>query len=211
MKRWITILLAPCLLAGCGTKPISEAKQEAYHRWHHTRAQVVCEVAAEQLRVGQLDLAGSKVREALALDGEYLPARILLGKVLLEKGEYIIASAQLTELAGDVPESAEIHYLLGAALEKEGRLDEALNSYRRSHQLDEKNPAPVAAVGEVLVALDRLEEAQLYMESYITPAASEPTLHELAGRVAMMRCQYEKAATYYEQAADIDRRNVKYR
>jgi len=171
---------------------------------------MLCGVATEHLRVGQLDKARNKAQEALVLNPKYSSARLLLGKVFLEQGHYVQAVKHLELVVRDNPRSAEALYLLGVAQEKGGQLEEALDSYRQSHALDGSNLAGVTAAGEMLAEMGRVEEAQVYVEGYLDDASSEPALCELAGRLAMMRQQYEKAATHFRYAYDLDSRNTCY-
>lgn len=209
MKRWIVMTMVLLASAGCNSNP-PEARVEAYKRWHQTRARIVCSVALQHLKVGQLDQARNKAQEALALDEKFVKARLLLGKVYIEQGNYVQAVAELSQACWDEPESAEAFYLLGVAHEKAGRSSEAVGSYRRAYALDNSDIAPVVAAAEVLAASGRIAEAQLYIDSYINVAGPEPAIFELGGRLAMMREEYGKAAGYYQQAHDLDYKNLRY-
>ncbi|MCK4601864.1 MAG: tetratricopeptide repeat protein [Phycisphaerae bacterium] len=210
MKKSITLVIILAAVAGCGNS-VPEARQEAYKRWYHARARMLYGVAVEHFKVGQLGRASNRAQEALTLEADYHEARLLLGKVYIEQGHYAAAAEQLDKVRQDKPTCDEVHYLLAVAQEKQGRLEEALANYRRAYALDNRNIAPVMAAAEVLVALRRTREAQLYIESYIVNAGEEPGMYEIAGRLAMMQRQYDKAADYYEQALDLDCRNVRYR
>lgn len=209
MRKLIGITIFLAVLTGCASS-VQEAKVEAYQRWNQARAQVLYGVAVEHFKVGQLDLAGAKATESLALDDKYAQARILLGKVYIEQGNYSLAVRELEAVHRHAPRSPEVNYLLGVAHEKAKRLDEALKCYRLAHALDTANLSPVMAAAEVLVAMERVREAQVYVESYLRLAETEPGMYELAGRLAMMRKQYELAGRYYEHALDLNSRNVRY-
>lgn len=205
------IALLAVILAGCGNDlTVEEAKVEARQRWHRARAQVLYGVGLESFKVGQVDRARNKANEALALAPSYLPARTLLGKTCLEKGEYDRAVQELRTVYQSAPNSAEATYLLAVAHEKNGQLEEALDGYRRAYALDGTDLSPVKAAAEVLVAMGRVREAQLQVESYLAEAGPDPAFYELAGRLAMMQGEHESAARYYEHARDLDYDNVLY-
>jgi len=210
--RWRLMIIATTLgaVAGCQAN-VPEARQEAYKRWYQTRAQMLYGVAVEHFKVGQLDLARNKATEALALDEEHFEARMLLGKVLIEQGHHKLAIAELNKARDAKPKLTRVCYLLGVAQEKDGRFAEALESYRRAYALDNTNVAAVLAAAEVLVLMGRVREAQLYAESYLSLASEEPGLYELAGRLAMMSRQYEKAVEYYQMLCDLAYKNVRYK
>jgi len=211
MKRWITVAaITAVIAAGCGP-PGPEAKEQALNRWAEARAKVLCGVGMQHLKTGQLRRAQNKAIEALALQENYLEARILLAKVYIEQGHYQVAIRELDAALKQRPDLPEIHYLLGAAQEKAGLLEAALRSYRRAHALDTSDPSGILAATEVLVTIGRFREAQLYLDSYLHLAGSDPGMYELAGRVAMMQEDYEQAARFYQQASDLKPRNVRYR
>ena len=208
MKRWIMALaVMAVVLGGCGA---NERRVEAYKRWYGTRARALYGLAREHLRVGQLDKARNKTQEALALDAEFAPARILLGKIYIEQGLYKLGSEQLEAVRAKHPENPEAIYLLAVAWEKQGRLEEALAGYRRAHALQRENLSCVTAAGEVMVAMGRTAEAGRYIEGYLAEGVNEPALHELAGRVAMMNREYSKAADRLAKACEIDYKNARY-
>lgn len=224
------------LMAGC--QPQSDSKVELTKQWNHTRAQVAYGCALEQFKTGQLDQCSAKVQECLGLEPESIDGRVLLGKLLIEQGEYLLASgefeavlrrcaqpqaqpeAKLMDLGKAVPASApllsadrtaEVVYLLGVAQEKDGKLAQALDSYRRSLAMDSKNVCAISAAGEVLAAMGRQSEALAYVEGNVTRSTIDPGLHELAGKLAIMTGDYAKAVSHYQQACDLDSKNIGYR
>ena len=206
----IGTILVLVVIGGCNSKSVPEAKKEAYQRWHETRAQILYGMASEHYKVGQLNEAQSKLTEALSLDENHTSGRLLLGKVYIEQGQYALAISELKKIHEEIPESAEVLYLLGVAQEKKGLFDEALVSYRRCQALDETNLSAVTAAAEVLVNRGEIRQAQLYIESYMSKAGNEPGMYELAGRLAIMQKDYDTAARYYQQACDLDHKNLQY-
>jgi len=220
MKKCIVLALAVMFAGGCESwnkiwgkynRTNDQAKADAAKRWYKARARVICGVGQEHLKVGQLDPAASRAQEALALDSEHVAARMLLGKVYIEQGHYNLAFKELEQAREKLPKSPEVFYLLGVAQEKAGRLEEALVSYRRAHALDGSDLSAVMAAAEVLTAMGRVREAQLYIDSYLSVGGDLPGMFELAGRFAMMRGEHSKAVRFFEQAHDLDHRNLFYR
>lgn len=211
MKKLVTCVMTVLVLAGCGQMKLSESKSEAYDRWHHARAKVLYGAGREHLKVGQLDKAAVKARDALALAPDYTEARILLGKVLIEQGAYSQATRQLDQVREQSPESAEVHYLLAVAAEKAGDLTRALDLYRKSYALDDSSVSAIVASGEVMVQMGRIEEARRYIQPHLGDADGDPAIYELAGRLAMMRGDYAEAADHFLHAHDLDYGNYYYR
>jgi len=209
MTRWIIAALVLGALTGC-TATNEESRKEAFERWYHARAKVVCQLGKENLKVGQLDEAAKHARDALTLDPDYFEARVLLGKIHIERGEYNAAVTELERARQQVPDSMEVCYLLGVAQENSGRLEQALESYRRCRALDKTNVEAVVAAGEVLVRMERYAEAQKLLDEYLAESDGSPAIYELAGRMAMMQGRYEQAARYYVRAHDLDSENLRY-
>jgi tetratricopeptide (TPR) repeat protein len=207
MRKWIPALLSLALLAGCAA---NERRLESYKRWYSARAKMLYGVALEHLKVGQLDKARNKAQEALTLDPDFAPGRLLMAKVEIEQGQYGRAAERLEQLRKDWPDSAEVVYLFGVAQEKEGKLEGALESYRQAQALDTENLGGVTAAGEVLVALDRIDEAEKYVAGYLPEADNEPALYELSGRIAVMRGDYATAVARFQRARDADYENPFY-
>ncbi len=213
MKKYIiaaAVILA--VTSGCQNVALfkKDNKKEVYEKWHKARAEVVFKVAKEHLKVGELDQAHSNAARALALDENFVDARMLLGKVCIEQGRYQEAIEQFEQVKSNRPNSARVWYLLGVAQEKADNLQQAIHSYRQAYALDNRNMDAVHAVTEVLVAMGRIREAQLQVESHISQADDDPSMYELGGRIAMMRDEYDSAAEYYSQACDLDPENVGY-
>lgn len=212
MKSWKLIFVCATVatLVGCQQPTVQQAKADANHRWMSTRAQVHLGVAQEYLTAGQLDQARAKVLESLALDEDSPQARLLLGKICIEQGNYASADIELAKVAVLLPRSAEVPYLQGVAYEKENRLDQALASYRKSLAMDEANMPAVLAIAEVLVAKGQAVEAQTHLDAYMSKAGDDVAMYEMAGRLAAMQKQYDKAVKYYQQAHDLDFKNLMY-
>lgn len=204
----VTILAA---LAGCNKKDFKTQREESYQRWNRTRAHIAYGVAEEHLKVGQLTEARAKLAEAIALDGEFHEARLMLGKVYIEQGSYALAEMEIAKVQQAQPANPQAAYLMGVALEKQNKLQAALEQYQLAHSMDQTKVSAIVAAGEVLVKLDRVEAAAELVESNIHLAGADAAMYELAGRLAMMSKRYDKAASYYQHACDQTGGNVKYR
>jgi superkiller protein 3 len=210
MKRWIIAAILLGLLTGCATQPQNEARQASMKRWCTARAEVLCGLGAEHLRVGQLKDAAKAAKEALALDAGSIHARVMLGRVYIEQGQYAQAATEL-EVARDAePTAAELHYLLGVAREKNQQLELALASYRQALTLDRTYVDAVLAIGEVLAEMEQPAEALAFVEDYMPSAENHPGMYELAGRLAMILSDYDKAERYCQAAHDLDYENPCY-
>jgi len=200
MKRIGLMMAVILLLAGCNFH--GKHKAEAYQRWHQARSRVICSVAAEHLKVGQLDKAGTKALEAIRLDGNYLPAHIVLTKVRLEQGRYADALAQLVKAGPLDPKNAEIPYLRGVAQEKRGENVEALKAYQQARALDASNDAYAMASAEVLVAMGRPRQALELLKARLAHRDGNAAMLALAGELAMLVDAPGEGAEFFRRALD---------
>ncbi len=206
MKRSIIAAMLLASLVGCEV-----GKQDFQNEWYSARAKVLFGVAREQFQAGQLEEAHSKCRESITLDKTFVPAQLLLAKVYIEKGHYGGAVRLLEKLAERNPDSSELFFLLGCAQEKHDQAEKAVASFRKAYSLGDKSDmSPIMAATEALTSMGRLRQAQLYVESYLGEAGNEAGMFELAGRLAIMQDQFDRAARYYEQAQDLDYDNIRY-
>ena len=208
MKR-IAIILTVLAAAGCDQMWVNR-QQLAEDQWNQTRAEAACREAGEYLAVGRLNEAENRAREALSLAETFTPARIVLAKCLIEQGQYHAAVGELEEVLTAEPDSAEGVFLLAVAEEQLGKLPEALQDYKRAYKLDDANFNAVLAATEVLVTMDKLDEAQTFLSHHLAESDGSPAAYELAGRVAMMREQFDLAAEYYRSAWEAQTDNSDY-
>jgi tetratricopeptide (TPR) repeat protein len=201
------MLIVLGLLSGCQQQDPKAHKKEVLKKWYDARAEVLCGLGDEDLKVGQLENAAKVANEALAMDKDCVRPRVLLGRVYIEQGQYLLAAKELTTALEAEPSVAEVHYLLGVAQEKSGDLEAALSSYRKALELDSSFTDAILAIGEVLVEMDQVDEALAYIEQNMTVARNQPGIYELAGRLAEMVGDYDKAERYCQLACDLDYTN----
>lgn len=199
--------------AGCdGMMPsVQDAKVEANDRWNGTRATMLYGVAAEHFRVGQIEKAHAKVTKALSMKEDLVDARLLLARIHIERGENAAALRELHRVRETASRHPEATYLFGVAHEKKGDYREALSHYRRAYELDKSDLAPVRAAAEVLVQMGEFDRAQVYIESYVPHAESDPATFEIAGRINVLCGDHARAAGHFRRALDLDPDNDEYR
>jgi len=210
MKRWIALAALACCVGGCEWTDMRTGRREAYERWSRSRARMLCKLGNGKLQVGRLSEAGEKAREAVETAPEFADARMLLGRIRIEQGDYEAAIGELKEAVKLEPKSPGAHYLLGVAMERAGHVDLAIESYRHSYELDERNEAAAIAVGEVLAGAGRTKEAGRYVEERLSDGVRSATILELAGRLAMMNEQYDLGVKHYTALVERERTNPHY-
>jgi tetratricopeptide (TPR) repeat protein len=210
MKRWIIAALVLGLLTGCVRQTQDAARKESLKRWYSARAEVLCGLAVENLKVGQLTSAAKAAKESLGLDAGCLKSRVVLAKVYIEQGQYENAVQELEIVKDAEPGSPEVHYLLGVAHEKLQQPEQALACYRQALAIDSGYVDAVLAIGEVMAEMEQPADALAYIEEHMPATANNPAIYELAGRLAMILCDYDRAERYSQAAHDLDYQNACY-
>jgi len=102
------------------------------------------------------------------------------------------------------PQSSTVHYNLALILRQRGKLEEAIEHYRRSLQINARAPDALNNLGELLAQRGELEEAiQHYRQALqINPAYTKA--HNNLGAVLAQRGELEEAIQHYRQALQIN-------
>ncbi len=208
MKRTatLTLLLAVAVISGCEEPGLQRA--EAYKRYHETRSLMVYGVATECFKVGDLDKAYANTVQAIGLDENYVPARVLLAKVLLERARYTRALKELDKAEKLAPGSAEVVFLRGVAFEKLRQFPEALKCYQKARVLDEENANYVTASAEVLVSMGKSRSALELLKTRLSRDDTDQTTLALAGELAMLVGEPAEAAEFFQHCLDGDPQNL---
>jgi len=203
MKRLVILVAFIAVLGGCNIKKIfHDEKVKNRREWYQARAKIIYGVGMEHLKAGSFDKARSSAIEAIKLDANYVPARVLLAKVLLEDGDNDAAIEQLRRAEALSPGDAEAVYLLGQAFERKGKFIQALKQYQKARALDPAKDAYVMASANVLVLMGRTKEALELLDMRLSRTIGNPAMLLLAGEIAMLNHSPEKAADFFQRCLD---------
>lgn len=112
--------------------------------------------------LGQLEKALDGYYAALDVDPQYKKALIKTGQVFIKLKNYPMASFKMQEAAEIYPQDAEISFLLGQALERNGELEPALKQYKKTLALDKKRYGFLEEkVKKMGVSLSKTQESQI--------------------------------------------------
>jgi len=203
MKRILILAVVIAVLCGCNIRKVfQEEKARNRREWYQARAKILYGVGVEHLKAGSFDKARTSALEAIKLYPDYVPARVLLAKVLLERGDNADAIEQLRRAQTLSPGDAEVAYLLGQALERTGQFIHALKQYQKARALDPARDTYVIASANVLVLMNRPKEALELLDARLTRTTGSPAILLLAGQIAMLNHSPEKAAEFFQRCLD---------
>ncbi len=124
----------------------------------------------------RFDDAKAEYARAIALNPKLAAAHVNLGLILLDK-DPAAAVAPFHQAAELEPEKARPRFLEGLALERSGKLPEAILKYEAAAKLDEKNFDIRFAWGRALLAADRAADAEAAFRAAIAVRADSAPAH----------------------------------
>ena len=206
----VCLSLACLALSGCDTPTIGESKKDAYSDWARDRAKINLDMAVQSYQIGDLTAARAKAQEAYKLDDQNPDIVMMVVKLDIEQGRYVSAEKELKHLRDLTPRSSDVYYHLGIVKEKRGKFPEALECYKMAYEFNNTHIAPVLAAAEVLVLMDKDEEALAYLEKHMNAADQDPATFEIWGRLALRCKDYLKAVQAFQKACVLDRDSHRY-
>ncbi|MHC4651808.1 MAG: tetratricopeptide repeat protein, partial [Planctomycetota bacterium] len=158
------VALAACEGHGKYTSEFLEGSQRDMAK---LRAATQYDLAVQQFNSGDLQRSLETINGAISVEGEVGKAHLLRGRILLEMGETSDALAALARGQELDPADPDFPYYRGIAQERVGRLDEALASYRAAAAIDTGDAQYLLAAAEILIEVDRLDEARQLLEEQV--------------------------------------------
>ncbi|MEM1185803.1 MAG: tetratricopeptide repeat protein [Planctomycetota bacterium] len=189
-------------LAGCvgQGKYTAEGASLAEKRMSALKAATEYSMAEQAFLAGDLDKAERTIDRAIGLSADVAINYVLAGRIRLEQGrigESLAFFGRAIEINDGL---AEAHYYLGVVSERLRRTSDAVNHFMAAAESEPLDPQFTVAAGEMLVDLDRLDEAEEFlMGSAVFDHA--PAVKQLLGHISMIRGLHEEASERFEEAA----------
>jgi tetratricopeptide (TPR) repeat protein len=230
----IGLALAGCVgLSGCNGEPESpeqhanEAVRSPAAGSSVAREDVEAALsAAEQyLNSGQLPKAEAILARLVEQAPEEPRARELMGQVLTVRARTMNPNADaalIAELrreayehyrvaAGLEPDSAGLQHSAGVMAMAAGEFAAALGSFDRAAELDPLRPQYPLFAAQVLIQLERYDEAERRLEAVLELDPDEPLAHASLAVVAMERRDFDDAVGHIAEARAIAPDDLRFR
>lgn len=190
------------VLGGCTGhgRNTSEGLTQAQARMAQIKSATEWEMAEQAFMAGDLDRALEKVNNSIAMNPGVTKSHVLKGRVLLETGELEKSRRSLLEAQVIDPTFEEAHYYLGMVNERLARKEEALQSYEFAAQLNPEQALYAVAVAEVLIDLNRVTDAQAYLDERAGVFEHNAGVRQTLGHLAMMQGNKQAAEAYFREA-----------
>lgn len=192
-------LLLP--LAGClgGNDVTRDGANAASERISMLKAGTEWQMAQQAFLAGDLDKALKKVDSSLEINDTVTKSYVLRGRVLMEMGRMgeALTALMLAESYG--PEDSEALYYLAMCYERLGETQDAHDAFVRASENDDMNPGYAVAAAEMLIEMERLDEARVFLQS--TPTFEHHAgVRQTLGHIAMMQQEPAVAVRFFEEA-----------
>jgi tetratricopeptide (TPR) repeat protein len=192
------------LAVGCNSAPKKTQKQEVTEQWNRTRAKVMYGLARDQYSTGNFDTSRQTTAEALRLDPENETLHLLSARLAIEGGQLEVASRELEQARKLNPKDAEADYLSGVVAQRWQKTPEALEFYAAAVQKNSDELAYLLAQSEMLIALERQEEALHLLQDKVVYFENSAVIRDAVGQLLVESRKYKEAADILRQASVLD-------
>jgi tetratricopeptide (TPR) repeat protein len=207
--KFILPILTLAVVAGCKssnhstTKPtyLQTQKAAATEQWNSARANVLCSLANEQYKNGNLDQARQTINQAIGMDPQNQSLRVLSAKIAIEQAQLELAEKELVQAESIDAKNAEANYLHGVVYQRWQKPEEALKYYQEAANKDPNELAYVLASGEMLVQMDRQEEALSLLQGKLDSFEHAAPLRDEIGQLLVSQGKYGDAIVQLRQAS----------
>ncbi|MBL9120654.1 MAG: tetratricopeptide repeat protein [Phycisphaerae bacterium] len=206
LRTFASIATAAVLLTGCGgpTKAGQEARAAAQDRMHRATSVIVFDQARQSFECGQFDKAMKEVDEAIYRTPNDARYWVLRGRISLERGRLEQALNDFGRAIEVKADCADAYYFQGIVHERWSQSEKSVAAYRKAAESDPTKVSYVLAAAEVLVTMERYDEAQQELEPKLAYFENNAPMHQLLGQVAMLREEPTIAAQHFNRALLID-------
>jgi Flp pilus assembly protein TadD len=191
------IVLAACEGHGAYT---SKFLEESQRNMAKLRAATQYDLAVQQFHSGDLKRSLETINGAIAVESEVGKAHLLRGRILLEMGQSNEALAALDRGRALDPAEPGYAYYRGIAQERVGQLDDALASYCEAAAIDTADAQYLVAAAEVLIELERLDEARQLLEKQEGDFESNAGFRQALGHIATLEGDDDLAVHLFREA-----------
>ncbi|MEX0877158.1 MAG: tetratricopeptide repeat protein [Phycisphaerales bacterium] len=200
-----TLLVSSSLLiatlAGCAgqgnytRQGVSAAKE----RMSFLKSATEWELARQAFLAGDLEKALDKVETSLSINDTVVKSHVLKGRILIEMGDLSNALKTLNTAVTLDPYDSDGHYYLGVIHERINQPELAQASFEQACELDDYNPVYAVAAAEMLIDLDRIEDAKAYLGS-IPMAENNAGIRQTLGHIALIERDTALAVKCFDEA-----------
>ncbi len=197
----VTSAILLSTLAGCSgqgnytRQGVSLAKE----RMSFLKSGTEWELARQAFLAGDLEKAIEKVDYSLSINDTVVKSHVLKGRIQIELGDIGNALKSLQTASTLDPEDPDAHYYLAIVYERLNRPEDAYNHFVMASEFDDYNPSYTVAAAEMLIDLDRIDEAKAFLNS-IPMSQNNAGIRQSLGHIALLEHDFQTAVKYFNEA-----------
>jgi tetratricopeptide (TPR) repeat protein len=199
--RYLVLVPAVLVIVGCQAEKQPDPKVEATRQWNGARSSVMVGVAQDQYNTGNFDKCRQTVDEALNLSPDNASLRVLSARLYVEKGLLEAAERDLETARKTSPDDPESNYLSGIIFQRWQKPEIALAFYKTASTRAPAEAAYLLAQAEMLVALDRNDDALLLLTSKVDYFENSGVIRDEVGQLLYQAGRSEEAIAMLRQAS----------
>ena len=189
-------LLSACSGQGNYTR---EGASLAKERMSVMKSATEWEMGRQAFLAGDLEKALRKVDASLSLNESVTKSHVLKGRIMIEMGELGQALKSLHTAEALDPNDPDAQYYLGIVFERLNRPEDAAEHFMAASELDDYNPAHAVAAAEMLMDLDRADEAREYLLG-MPMAGDNAGIRQMLGHIALIEGRNDDAVKFFSEA-----------
>lgn len=197
-----TVAAFALLAGGCSSHGsyTAEHKNAAKARMEQLKSATEWQMAHQAFLAGDLPKALKHVNFSIELNENVCKSHVLKGRILMEQGQLDQASAAFAQAEKLDSKNADAWYYQGILAERIDRKEDALQRYLGAGELDTSNPQYAIAAAEMMMAMDRLDDAEKFLLERKTNFDHAAGIKQTLGHIAMLRGKPEIAAPLFNEA-----------
>ncbi|QNN24603.1 tetratricopeptide repeat protein [Planctomycetales bacterium ZRK34] len=194
---------AVIVMTGCSSANMTtqaEAKKAAKERWANARSNIMYSMAVQQFEVGDLDKSEKTIAQAISMSPENPAYLDLAARIYLERGHLERAFHTVEQSINLDAERSESHYIMGLIFQRWQQYEPAYKEYKLAYEARPDDVSPLLAMGEMLVKLNRPDEAITLLSAKLKYFDHNPAIRVGLGRIYMLKRDMPKAVALLREA-----------
>jgi tetratricopeptide (TPR) repeat protein len=198
-------LCASALIAasGCASKQgkyTGEFKEQASLRMAGMKAATEFDMARQQFLAGDLAKALRTIERSISINDQVARSHVLKARILFEQGRLEAAMLALDDALKIDPLEVQAHYYKGLVHERFTHFELAHDSYMKAREIDPGDSQYAVAAAEMLIQLDRLDEARAILEEDRQRFSHNAGIRQTLGHIAMIEGRHADACELFNEA-----------
>jgi len=158
--------------------------------------QASANLSAAYLNLERFEEAVAAGRRAVELKADYQVGCLNLARALSETGDLEEAETLCRRSLARIPENAVTHNLLGNILERQGKLEQALEAYTTAHESESGFVEPLINLGNLHFRLRQYPESSRHYLAAVALEPGHPEVHNNLAVIFYYREEYQRAWDY---------------